>query len=71
MTFPEGAFRRYLDGRNMAHAPTIVQCARHCIDSGATRADQIDAVFSGVTSHTRSRYRNAMRRFEEFQEATA
>jgi hypothetical protein len=71
MTFDEDAFLEHLNRRKYGQAPILVRHVRYCLNSGATTADAVGDVFPHLSARTRSTYRNALRRYEEFQGATA
>ena len=66
---PRG-FRAFLDTRNLATAPIMVMEVRHCLKKKVRTPDDVDEVFANLSVSTRRGYRNSMRRFAEFMEAS-
>lgn len=68
MTFDADGFAAWLGQRRYAGAPMLVRYVRWCFDHGVSTPVDVDAEFPYLATNTRSRYRNAMRRYLEYQE---
>lgn len=65
--FDESGFLKYLACRGYTAPQKIVATARQCMSRGVTTSDGVNEItFPGLAWNTRSHYKNALRRYEEY-----